>query len=103
MTSWRALETRWTTLCSDPDGLTPEHATEVMGKPSGAFPYVLGNDLSWDAPPELKFKTGDKVEFGITWTTMYSSYGINLVTKNKTECYYRYRTAGKQKQQEKAK
>ena len=103
MASWRALETRWTALCSDPDGLTPEHASEVMGKPAAAFPYVLGNDLSWTAPPGLKFTTGDRVELGITWTTMYSSYGTNLVTRNKTECYYRYRTASKQKQQDKTK
>jgi len=103
MASWRALETRWTALCSDPDGLTAEHASEVLGKPAATLPYVLGNDLSWGAPTGLTFKTGDKVELGITWTTIYSSYGTNLVTRNKTECYYRYRTASKQKQQDKTK
>jgi hypothetical protein len=103
MTSWQALETQWTALCSDPGGLTPEHASEVLGKPSAAFPYVLGNDLSWDAPSGPRFKTGDKVELGITWTMMYRGYGTNLVTRNKTECYYRYKTAGKQKQQERTK
>jgi hypothetical protein len=103
MTSWRAMETRWTTLCSEPDGLTPDHASEILGKASAAFPYVLGNDLSWDPPSGLQFKTGDKVELGITWTTMYRGYGTNLVTRNKTECYYRYKTAGMQKEQKKRK
>ena len=101
MTSWRTLETCWTGLCADLDGVTPERATQVLGKPSAAFPYVLGNDLYWDAPGGLNFKTNDKVEVGITWTTTYGGYGTNIVTRNKTECYYRYRTPAKRKQQEK--
>jgi len=88
---------RWFRKAVDQGDALGKSGLAAMYERSRAVPQ---DDLSWDAPPELKFKTGDKVELGITWTTMYIGYGTNFVTRSKTECYYRYKTAGKQKQLE---